>query len=129
MCVEEEERIASIKKELEMLKAKVAAKERERNMRRTLQSFREIWMEVEIERLNNHKDITVKVLLDSRATGLFVDKKFIKKHGFKLEKLDRPIEVKNVDGTSNSRRNITYKLECNMFYKGHNKRLRMDVYV
>ena len=32
-----------------------------------------------------------------------------------------------MDGTSNNGGNITYKLECNVFYKGHNERLRMDV--
>jgi len=44
-----------------------------------------------------------------------------------LEKLDRPVEVKNVDGTSNSGENITHELECNGFYREHHKRLRMDV--
>ena len=38
-----------------------------------------------------------------------------------------PIEIKNVNGTSNSRGNITHELECNVFYKGHSERLRMDV--
>ena len=69
----------------------------------------------------------MKTLLDSRVTGLIIDKKFVEKHSFKLEKLNRPIEVKNINRSSNSRRNITHKLEYNMFYKGHSKRLRMDV--
>jgi len=69
----------------------------------------------------------VTVLLDSGATGLFVDRKFMEEHSFKLEKLDQPIEVKNVDGTSNSGGNIIHELECNVFYKGYSKRLRMDV--
>jgi len=43
----------------------------------------------------------VKALLDSRATGLFADKSFIEKHGFRKEKLTQPIEVKNIDRTSN----------------------------
>ena len=37
------------------------------------------------------------------------------------------MEVKNVDGTSNSGGNITHELECNVFYRGHHERLRMDV--
>ena len=44
-----------------------------------------------------------------------------------MEKLDRPVEVKNVDGTSNSGGNITHELECNGFYREHHERLRMDV--
>ena len=84
-------------------------------------------METRIEKLNSYKGIIVKALLDSGVMGLFMDKKFVEEYGFKLDKLDRPIEVKNVDGTSNSRRNITYELECNVFYKGHSERLRMDI--
>jgi len=35
--------------------------------------------------------------------------------------------VKNVDGTVNSGGAIMYQVECNMFYKGHVERMRMDV--
>jgi len=125
--VKEEKRIASIRKELEVLKAKVAVREGEREVRMMLRSLREVWMEVGIKKLKNHKGVTVKALLDSRATRFFVEKKFVKEYSFKLEKLDRPIEVKNIDGTSNSGRRITYELKCNMFYKGHSERLRIDV--
>ena len=43
-------------------------------------------------------------------------------------KLDRPLQVRNVDGTSNSGGTITHEVEVNMFYKGHMERVRMDVY-
>ena len=122
-----EEEIASIEKELEMLRAKVAAEKEKRDMRKTLKPLRKIWLEIGIEKLDNHKGVMVKALLDSGTTGLFVDKKFVEEHSFKLEKLDQPIEVKNVDGTSNSGGNITHELECNVFYKGHSERLRMDI--
>jgi len=69
----------------------------------------------------------MKALLDSGAMGLLVDKKFMQEHGFKLEKLDRPIEVENVDSTSNSGGSIIHELECNIFYKGQSKRLRMHI--
>ena len=116
-----------MRKKLEMLKAKVAAREGERDMRRMLRPLKEVWIEIGIEKLDSHKGVTMKALLDSGATRLFIDKKFIEEHSFKLEKLDRPIEVKNVNSTSNSGGNITYELECNVFYKGHSKRLRIDV--
>lgn len=50
--------------------------------------------------MDTHKGMTVKVLLDSRATGLFVDKSFVENHGFKRKKLVKPIEVRNVDRTN-----------------------------
>ena len=52
----------------------------------------------------------------------------VAKHGFKLQKLERPIAIRNVDGTNNSGGTIMYQVECNMFYKGYVKRMRMDVY-
>ena len=125
LCMDKERKIASIEEELKILKTKVAAEERD--VRRTLKPLREVWLEVGIEKLDNHEGVTVKALLDSGATGIFVDKKFVEKHGFKLEKLDQPVEVKNVNGISNSGGNITHELECNVFYRGHHERLRMDV--
>ena len=74
-----------------------------------------------------HEGITVKILLDSSATGMFIDKRIVARHGFKLQKLERPIMVRNVDRTNNSREAITYQVECNVYYKGHVKRMRMDV--
>ena len=115
----------SIKEELKRLKEKVAAGERD--VRRTLRPLREVWLEVGIEKLDSHEGVIVKALLDSSTTEIFVDKKFVEEHGFKLEKLDQPVEVKNVDGTSNSGGNITCELECNVFYRGHYERLRIDI--
>jgi len=43
--------------------------------------------------VNNYKGISVKALLDSRATRMFADKKFVEKNGFKLEKLERPVRI------------------------------------
>jgi len=69
----------------------------------------------------------LKALLDSRATGMFMDKRTAAKHGFRLQKLERPIIVRNVNGTNNSAGAITHQVEANMYYKGHVKRIRMDV--
>ena len=49
------------------------------------------------------------------------------KYGFRLQKLERPIAIRNVDGTNNSAGAITYKVEVNMYYKGHIERMRIDV--
>ena len=86
LCVDKERKIASIEEEVKRLKAKVAAEERD--IRRTLKPLRKVWLEVGIEKLDNHEGVMVKALLDSGATGIFVDKKFVEEHGFRLEKLD-----------------------------------------
>jgi len=98
-----------------------------REVRRTLQPLREVWIKVGLEKLDTHEGVTVKALLDSRATGIFMDKDFAEEQGFKLVKLEKPIEVKNVDGTDNNGGKIEYEIECNMYFKGHVERIRVDV--
>ena len=51
-------------------------------------------MDIRIEKVDMHKGITVKVLLDSGTTGMFMDREMTKRHGFKMRKLERPLKVK-----------------------------------
>ena len=84
-------------------------------------------MNIGVEKVDTHKDITVKVLLDSGMTKMFIDKKMVAKHGFRLQKLERPVTVRNVDGTNNSGGAITHQVKVNVYYKNHIGRMRMDV--
>jgi len=85
-------------------------------------------MRVGLKKLESHEGIAVKVLLDSGAIGLFMDMTFAREKGFKMEKLKNPLLVRNIDGIVNVGGAITHQVECNMFFKGHMKRARMDVY-
>ena len=73
--------------------------ERVRDTQYILRPLQEVWMKVGLEKLENHEGVVVKVLLDSGATGLFMDTAFAKRKGFKMEKLKNPLLVRNVDGT------------------------------
>jgi len=77
--------------------------------------------------MDTYEGMLVKALLDSGTTGMFIDQKIAARHGFRLQKLERLIVVRNVDGTNNSAGAITHQVEVNMYYKGHIKRMRMDV--
>jgi len=101
--------------------------ERVRDMRRTLQPLREVWMKMGLEKLESYKGVAVKALLNSGATGLFIDTTFTREKGFKMEKLKNPLLVRNVNGTVNAGGAITHQVECNMFFKGHVERVRMNV--
>ena len=101
---------------------------RVRDIQCTLRPLREVWLKVGLEKLESHEGIAVKVLLDSRVTGLFMDTTFAKEKGFKMEKLKKPLLVRNMDGTANAGEAITHQVECNIFFKGYMKRARMDVY-
>jgi len=101
--------------------------ERVRDIQHTLQLLREVWLKVGLEKLESHEGVAVKVLLDSGMTGLFMDITFTKEKGFKMEKLKKPLLVRNVDETANAGGAIMYQVECNMFFKGHVERARMDM--
>ena len=98
----------------------------EREVRRTLKPLREVWLNVGLEKVDTHEGVSVKALLDSRAT-LFMSKKLAERQSFKLEKLNKPIKVRNVDGSDNKGGSITYEVEVNLFYRGHVEQVRMDV--
>jgi len=54
--------------------------------------LREVWMSIGVEKLDTHKGITIKTLLDSGATRMFMDKRMVARYGFKLQKLGRKDE-------------------------------------
>ena len=74
-----------------------------------------------------YEGITVKVLLDSGTTRMFMDKKMAARYVFRLQKLERPIVVRNVNRTNNSAGAITHQIEVNIYYKSYIERIRMDV--
>ena len=63
--------------------------------------LREVTVKIGLERIDTQEGITVEALLDSGATGLVMSSEFTKKQGFKLKKLERPMNVRNVNGSLN----------------------------
>jgi len=119
--------ITDLRRVAETVNQKAVQKVEAREVRQTFKPLREVWMNVGIEKIDTHKRRTVRALLDSGATGLFMSKGLAQKEGYQLIKLDQPLQVRNVDGTGNSGGAITHEVEVNMFYKGHVERVRMDV--
>jgi len=101
-------------------------KEKEKDIRRTFKILRKVWLDIGIEKVDMHESITVKVLLDSGTMEMFINRKIVKKHSFKMTKLKRPLKVKNMDGTENSEENIMHQVKVNIFYKNHVERMRMN---
>ena len=99
----------------------------ERDMRRMFEMLREVWLNIGVKKVDIHEGIIVKALLDSGMTGMFMDKKMAARHGFRLQKLERPVMVRNMDGMNNSGGAITYQVEVNVYYKNYVERMRMDV--
>jgi len=90
--------------------------------------LREVWLNIGVKKVDTHKSVIVRALLDSSMTGMFINRKMAAKHGFRLQKLDRLVMVRNVNSTNNSTEVIIYQVEVNMYYKNHIERVRMNVY-
>ena len=80
--------------------------------------LKEVIVKIGLERVDMQKGITVEALLDSSATGLVMSSEFAKKQGFKLKKLERPMQVRNVDGSFNREGPIENMVEMNIYYQG-----------
>ena len=90
-------------------------------------TLREVTVKIGLERIDTQEGITVEALLDSEATGLVISSEFTKKQGFKLKKLERPMQVRNVNGSFNREGPIENIVEVNIYYKGHMERTEIDV--
>ena len=90
-------------------------------------TLREVTVKIGLERIDMQEGITVEVLLDSGATGLVMSSEFARKQGFKLKKLERPMNVRNVDGLLNKKGPIEHMVEVNIYYQGHRERTEIDV--
>ena len=84
-------------------------------------------MKIGLERIDMQEEITVEALLDSRATGLVISSEFARKQSFKLKKLERLINMRNVDGLLNKEGPIEYTVEVNIYYQGYSERMEIDV--
>jgi len=52
---------------------------------------------------------------------------FARKQGFKLKKIERPIYMRNVNGSFNKEELIKYMVKVNIYYQGHRERTEIDV--
>ena len=84
-------------------------------------------MKIGLERIDTQEGITVEALLDSRATGLVMSSEFAKKQGFKLKKLEMPMNIRNVNRSLNKEEPIEHMVEVNIYYQEHRERTEIDV--
>ena len=78
--------------------------------------LREVMVKIGLERIDIQEGIIVEALLDSGATGLVISSEFVKKQDFKLKKLERPMNIRNVDGLLNKKEPIEHIVEVNIYY-------------
>jgi len=58
--------------------------------------------------------VATNALVNSGAGGKFIDQNYSRKHKLKRTRLEKPLEVFNVDGTPNKRGTITHQVELDL---------------
>ena len=86
--------------------------------------LREVVVKIGLKQKEKEERVVTEALLDSGVTELVMSEEFARRHKFKLE---RPVYVRNVDGTLNYTGLIVDTVEVEIFFKGHKKRTSIDV--
>ena len=89
--------------------------------------LREVTVKIGLEKIDMQEGIMGEALLDSGATRLVMSFKFVRKQEFKLKRLERPIHVRNMDGSLNKEEPIEHMVKVSIYYQGHRERMEIDV--
>lgn len=81
-----------------------------------------LYLKVEVETIDTQEKRLIRALLDSGATGLFIDREYVKSNRLPTRKLSQPIPVYNVDGSPNEAGSISEVVELLLRYDGHSER-------
>jgi len=76
-------------------------------------------LKVGLRTIDSHEVQEVGALLDSGATGLFIDRAWLRQKKITTQKLEHPIEVYNIDGSVNRGGSITEEVTLILSYQGH----------
>ncbi|TDL13535.1 hypothetical protein BD410DRAFT_735231, partial [Rickenella mellea] len=84
-------------------------------------------LNVQLKTLDTGVRISLTALLDSGATGLFLDSKFVKERNLNTRKLPRAIPVYNVDGTLNQGGSIQEEVDMIIQFNNHTEKATFAV--
>jgi len=84
-------------------------------------------LQVEVKSTETQRKYGVCALVDSGATGLFIDQEYVKSNQIPTTKLSRVILVFNVDGTTNTDGSISEVAELILQYNGHSERALFSI--
>src|SRR5215471_343236 len=90
-------------------------------------SSKSLRLQVELQTTDTQDMKVAKALLDSGASGLFANQKYIDREQLNTRKLSEPIIVHNVDGTPNEAGPIKEVLDIVLQYNGHSERTTFAV--
>ena len=82
---------------------------------------RSLTLKVELVTTDTGEVKSVWALLDSGATGMFIDREYVKANRLSTQTLSSPIPVRNIDRTPNEAGSVTEVVELVLRYKNHSE--------
>jgi len=82
---------------------------------------------IEVSTTDTSEVYSVKALLDSGATGNFIDRDFVQTKGINTWSISCPIPVYNMDGSPNEAGQISEVVDVVLHYKTHSERTLLAV--
>src|SRR5258708_6961825 len=84
-------------------------------------------IQVKLTSLTSLASISTSVLLDSRATGMFINWSFMQKHQLETTPLPQPILVHNVNGSLNENGSVMEEVHVTLHFRCHSERAHLTV--
>src|SRR5258706_1303906 len=84
-------------------------------------------IQVELTSLTSLTSISTSMLLDSRATGMFINQSFMQKHQLETTLLPQPILVHNIDGSPNENGSVMEEVHITLCFGCHSERAYLAV--
>ena len=77
--------------------------------------------------LTSLASVSMSTLLDSRATGMFINQSFVQKHQLETTPLPQPVLVHNVDGSTNENGSVMEEVHITLHFGCHSERAHLAV--
>jgi hypothetical protein len=81
-----------------------------------------LYLRVKVESTDTQRKYGVRALVDSGATGLFIDREYVKSNQISTKRLLQVVPVYNVDGSANQNGAISEVAELLLRYNRHSER-------
>src|SRR6266571_8633266 len=86
-----------------------------------------IMLPIHLKTTDTMEESSTEAMVDTGATGDFIDQDFVDRAKLPTCKLSQPIPVYNVDGTPNEAGSIDKVVDVVMTYNGHSERILLAV--
>src|SRR5260221_124479 len=84
-------------------------------------------IQVKLTSLTLLTSISMSALLDSRATGMFINQSFMQKHQLETTPLPQPVLVCNINSSTNENGSVTEEIHITLCFGCHYERAHLKV--